>query len=344
LSDLDERRADQTAPDQPSTGSVFSTEGLAPDERHAVYRQTVLRALDACDPDPDFNIHIVALRLDDLALYLTDSAGQTMFRTPEMIAADGLDHYIIRFAMSGSVSGEFDGQAVVSGPGEVLCCDLARPMRLRHGQIKVLDLFMPRAHVALVAPGVDLHGAVLDGHRAGLLIEHLSAVVRRFPLLSTPALPGIARATVELLGACLAMTAGRTGALTPEPPALLRARNYIETHLLESDLTPAAISEAMGLSRSTLYRLFEPLGGVTAFIWERRLHLARAALLDPRRSSRISEIAFECGFSSESHFSRSFRKAFGMRPSDLRATTPEMIGAPRPRGFSRWDVPQDEAD
>jgi AraC-like DNA-binding protein len=133
------------------------------------------------------------------------------------------------------------------------------------------------------------------------------------------------------------MEANRADFGVRESPVLTRARAYIQHNLLEPSLNPARISEALGVSRSTLYRLFEPLGGVTGYVWERRLQLARAALLDPKRVRRISEIAFQCGFSSEAHFSRSFRKAFNIRPSDLRSLQPSLAEEPD-SPFDRWNA------
>jgi AraC-like DNA-binding protein len=315
--------------------SNFSTRSVPPEERHDLYRREVLRALDARDPEPGFCATITSLRLGPHAFYVSETGGQTMFRTREMVAADGLDAYIVQFNIAGSHTGDFDGVAFSAGPGEIGICDLSRPMLLQSTAVKVLTTFLPRAQVEAVAPGVALHGMVLDGNRAGLLVEHLTAVTRWFPQLLPQTLPGITRATVELLGACLAMEAGRAELATRETPLLMRARNYIEHNLLEPSLNPARISEMLGVSRSTLYRLFEPLGGVTAYVWERRLHLARAALLDPKRARRISEIAFQCGFSSEAHFSRSFRRAFNIRPSDLRSLQPS-LGEEADSPFRRW--------
>lgn len=313
----------------------FSTRSVPPEARHDLYRREVLTALDARDPEPGFSASITSLRLGPHAFYVSETGGQTMFRTPEMIAADGYDSYIVQFNIAGSHTGDFDGVTFSAGPGEVGICDLSRPMLLHSTAVKVLSTFLPRAQVDAVVPGIALHGMVLDGNRAGLLIEHLTSVTRWFPQLIPETLPGITRATIELLGACLAMEAGRADFALRESPVLLRARSYVEHNLLEPSLNPAKISEALGVSRSTLYRLFEPLGGVTAYVWDRRLHLARAALLDPKRARRISEIAFQCGFSSEAHFSRSFRKAFNIRPSDLRSLQPSLRDEPD-GPFARW--------
>ena len=322
-------------PHQPLARTNFSTRSVPPEERHDFYRREVLVALDARDPEPGFSANITSLRLGPHAFYVTETGGHTMFRTPEMIAADGHDSYIVQFNIAGSHTGDFDGVPFAAGPGEVGICDLSRPMLLHSTSVKVLSTFLPRAEVEAVAPDIALHGMVLDANRAGLLIEHLTAVTRWFPQLLPETLPGITQATIALLGACLAMEAGRADFGVRESPLLTRARAYVEHNLLEPSLNPARISEALGVSRSTLYRLFEPLGGVTAYIWERRLHLARAALLDPKRARRISEIAFQCGFSSEAHFSRSFRKAFNLRPSDLRSLQPS-LGEEPDTPFSNW--------
>ncbi|WAP71367.1 AraC family transcriptional regulator [Jiella pelagia] len=74
----------------------------------------------------------------------------------------------------------------------------------------------------------------------------------------------------------------------------------------------------MGLSRSTLYRLFEPFGGVAAYILERRLEQAYRALGDSRDLRLIGTIAHGLGFAGESQFSRSFRQRFGRTPSEVR--------------------------
>lgn len=74
------------------------------------------------------------------------------------------------------------------------------------------------------------------------------------------------------------------------------------------------------MSRATLYRLFESIGGIAAYIQSRRLARAYAALVRPaHRHRRLYDIALDWGFVSEAHFSRSFRRAFGLSPSEARA-------------------------
>ena len=60
------------------------------------------------------------------------------------------------------------------------------------------------------------------------------------------------------------------------------------------------------------------------FVLDRRLALARRRLRDPARAGlTISAIAYECGFGDLSYFNRSFRRAYGATPSDVRSGAAE---------------------
>jgi AraC-like DNA-binding protein len=76
----------------------------------------------------------------------------------------------------------------------------------------------------------------------------------------------------------------------------------------------------MSLSRSALYRLFKPTGGVAAFICDRRLQRLSGALADPADHRRAAEKAYACGFADQAQCSRAFRRAYGMTPMVYRAT------------------------
>jgi AraC-like DNA-binding protein len=99
---------------------------------------------------------------------------------------------------------------------------------------------------------------------------------------------------------------------------LARAASYIERNLTSQDLTPASVAEAAHVSRSTLYRLFSPSGGVKRYILNARLDRAWSALADPKQARRVSDVAFDTGFLSDAHFCRAFRRAFGVTPGRVK--------------------------
>ena len=95
-------------------------------------------------------------------------------------------------------------------------------------------------------------------------------------------------------------------------------KTYISSHLSDANLSIKAISEAVRLSSSYLCTIFKAETGdtVTHYITELRMQKARELLLDP--GNRISEISGMVGFSDSNYFSKAFRKAFGVSPSEFR--------------------------
>lgn len=126
-------------------------------------------------------------------------------------------------------------------------------------------------------------------------------------------------AYLELFAACLKDREGeeeedRKGRLSS------RIKSYVEAHLVEPGLNPTGIAEAIGISLRHLHRVFGHKG-ITLGNWirKRRLEQCRQELLSSRARRRsITEIAYSWGFSDSAHFSRSFRREFGIAPRELR--------------------------
>lgn len=96
----------------------------------------------------------------------------------------------------------------------------------------------------------------------------------------------------------------------------------VEKELANPALDAAFIARAVGLSVRHVRRLFaDDAVPLMQWILEQRLERCFGELCDPASGARlIGEIAFSWGFNDQSHFSRVFRKRFGMMPSALRAS------------------------
>ena len=101
---------------------------------------------------------------------------------------------------------------------------------------------------------------------------------------------------------------------------LRRVTETIRERCHEPDLDPATVAAALGLSRRYVHLLFASAG--TTFseeLYACRLHRAQRLLCDKRFDGLgIAEIAWNCGFSEPSHFTRRFRDRFGSTPSAYR--------------------------
>lgn len=85
--------------------------------------------------------------------------------------------------------------------------------------------------------------------------------------------------------------------------------------------SPDAAAREVGISVRYLRFLLEDMGTTfTDLVIERRLDHARQSLSDPALAGkRITDIAYDAGFSDLSYFNRAFRRRFGATPRDVRA-------------------------
>ncbi|MDO9713003.1 helix-turn-helix domain-containing protein [Paracraurococcus lichenis] len=92
--------------------------------------------------------------------------------------------------------------------------------------------------------------------------------------------------------------------------------DYIDANL-NADLTVEELAAAAMLSRFHFARMFKATTGQSPsrYIGQRRLEWAKAGLAQGRS---ITELAYECRFSSESNFVRSFRRVMGVTPGHYR--------------------------
>ena len=98
---------------------------------------------------------------------------------------------------------------------------------------------------------------------------------------------------------------------------ITKAKKYIEEHHTE-DLSLAEVAKAVNTSSFYFCKLFRRITGInfTDYVARTRIERAKNLLLNP--NLRISEIAYEVGFQSLTHFNRVFKRVLGQAPSDYR--------------------------
>jgi AraC-like DNA-binding protein len=106
-------------------------------------------------------------------------------------------------------------------------------------------------------------------------------------------------------------------ALSPQDNAFMtELYQLMEKELSNSELDVARMTEMMRISRTKFYYKVKGLTGENPSVFFKRYKLNRAAQLLQERKHNVSEIADMTGFSTLSHFSTSFKKQFGVSPSE----------------------------
>ncbi|MGB0372837.1 MAG: helix-turn-helix domain-containing protein [Opitutales bacterium] len=105
---------------------------------------------------------------------------------------------------------------------------------------------------------------------------------------------------------------------SPDQEFLQSAFDVLEEFATDSEFSAEFFAEKMHISLRTLHRKMKALTGDTPakLIWNVRLK--KAAVLLRESDLRVTEIAFEVGFSESAHFSRMFKQFFGSSPSEYR--------------------------
>lgn len=103
-----------------------------------------------------------------------------------------------------------------------------------------------------------------------------------------------------------------------EPPVIAKARNYILEHQAE-ELSLTQVAKAVNMSSYYFCKMFKKVVGInfTDYVARVRIEKSKNLLLNP--NLRVSEIAFEVGFQSLTHFNRVFKKILSQSPTDYRA-------------------------
>ena len=331
---------------------VLSTRQLPPEQQLSSWQTLVeplvsVRLPDDKTPADGFPADHVAWNFGGMLLVQQSVPAHSYRRSAERLRASAIDHWCLILPRSGRTWTEVDGRVAEGGAGLVEFRSLGHPFRGRATESESINLYLPRERFARFAAALDArNNTVLSGNFADLLTDFVAGIMERQQTLAAEDLPRIVQAISDLLIAGLAPSGDSVGVPVQMTNLALmeRARQYIHSNLNVADLAPDDLARGLGISRTRLYQMFEPSGGVLHYIQKRRLIAAHEALGDSTDSRRIIDIAESCGFKSAANFSRAFTKEFGYSPREARnALASPRLAEVRPRttqgktsSFENW--------
>jgi AraC-like DNA-binding protein/ligand-binding sensor protein len=102
-----------------------------------------------------------------------------------------------------------------------------------------------------------------------------------------------------------------------EPMAITRAKQFIQENQ-SADLSLGQVAKAVNTSTFYFCKMFKKATGLNFTDYVSRLRIEKAKNLLLNRNLRVSEIAYEVGFQSLTHFNRVFKKIMGQSPTEYR--------------------------
>lgn len=307
---------------------VFSTDGVDPGQRFDMWRSHYdsfnAMALPK-DSGEDFSARNEIWSFGPLALMRNLAPAMMVARTARHARRDSLDHWVIRVARSGSSRYRIGGMCFDARPGLPFLFSVGDPSDSERSWADWLSLYLSRDAFPDITAGLStIRTGVLAMPGSVLLADYLLLLERRLQGATTAEVPMLVAATRSMVAACL-LTDVAPKSVSPEDvdvARLERIRQVVRRNLGSATLDSERLSRLAGVSRSQLYRLFEPHGGVARYVQNLRLRLAHAALTDPDCDTPIAQIGERVGFFDPSSFSRAFRREFGYTPGEVRAAGP----------------------
>lgn len=295
------------------------------------------------DYRPDSWAEFRACGLGAMSVVVIGGTSATVTRTPKLIArADPDMMKLVLVCGTNPCVVQQDGREAHLTTGEFAVYDTRRPYRVACGVdvdrlMGVMTFMFPPSLLPLSRNRVGELTArriPADAGLGDLTSQFLLRLARDIDQYSPAEAARLSTAALEVLATRLARELDAQDWGTPEARrhALLTAvQAFIEQHLGDPGLSPAAIAAAHHISLRSLHQLFHD-EGLTVAGWTRqqRLRRCRRDLTDPSLADRpVVAIASRWGFASAGDFSRSFRAAHGLPPAEYRRSARVVNGSAR---------------
>ncbi|MGR4881548.1 helix-turn-helix domain-containing protein [Streptomyces sp. LARHCF249] len=289
----------------------------------------------------DFQAEAALLDLGALQVSTFAHSPLSSRRTPALIRRGDPEQYQLALITGGRWWMSHRGGDEEFGVGDMILWDTSRPQEtVAHpgdGPNRSIILHLPKDALPLRPDRVDrLLGRRIatDSGMAAVLAQFISSLGEHGSACAPQELRRLGSVAVDLAAACLAHRLDAYGELPAEArERALRERidAFIEHNLGDPQLAPGLIAAAHGISVRSLHALFRGREeSVSAAVRRRRLERARADLARADLAGRpVHEIAARWCFTNAPAFSRAFRAAYALSPTEFRRAAAAGARVPR---------------
>ncbi|WP_427116104.1 helix-turn-helix domain-containing protein [Pseudarthrobacter scleromae] len=292
--------------------------------KHLVAESFVPLAAQTADVD-GFRGQMRSRVLDRMSIVEVTATSHEVHRTPALIARAHERYFKLNLQLEGTGLLVQDNREAVLRPGDLAIYDTNRPYTLTfEEQARMMVVMFPCDALSLPADYVGQLAAVRMAGSTGLsgiVGQFIRQLSENLDVLSGPSGSRLAANALDLVSTMLhAEMDIAPDRMKPQALLAVSIREYIDANLSDPLLSPATIAAAHFISTRHLHNVFHESGTtVASWIRSQRLEGARRDLRDPLHAGKsVGAVAARWGFLDAAHFSRTFRDAFGVPPSDWR--------------------------
>jgi AraC-like DNA-binding protein len=321
----------------------FDTDDLVESERASAFAlliQSLYECIPSGDPD-EFAVHATGYNVADFVFSVVTFSPASFRRDERHLRGVGSDFLVLEAQLTGEQRLMMDGGPVLLLPQHIHLRDWACGFESDATGMSLLSIVIPRSRLLSASvlgegnPVVIWSMEAPEGRTLALLWRELLVNFERVTLAEAETLT---HAFVGFMDGLLGRQHRKDS-----PVTLAAMQRYLMVRL-RSEVGVADLCRHFHVSRSKVYRLFEPVGGVLQFVNAARLERCRVELRhgDPELTE-VGQVAASWGFSDPSSFSRRFRTRFGVAPSavlgearSVQSVKRTPTGSSRSRSSTRW--------
>ena len=301
----------------------FTTHNLESRHRFEAWREAVcsrlINAKSRQTAAGEFSGSFSYDMLTDVALASHSACSSILWqRTAECIRKHPDNDYYLGYIQNGSGHLTQNGHAVTVQSGDFVLYDAAMAFDFAMQDMCIKIVRLPRPQFNRESPRISkMAGSKLDSLRPGvnslrqLMLEAFSWNTSAENVFHSEQLAGT---LMDMISACINLQKSDD---TEKPDLYHQMAKYLKNNLHQHDLSVSTLANTFHISPRTVSRIFAAHNTTPMNVLRHeRLIACRKNLLEGRVRS-ITELALDHGFIDMSHFSLSFKKAFGCSPTSL---------------------------
>lgn len=269
--------------------------------------------------DGFFHGEMKGCQLGSLGLIDVVSPPMEYFRGPLQLR-EHEEHFQLVMQLSGTGIIRQHGKEAVLMPGDIALYSAAAPSSIVYPDgSRTIAVKIPRQSMLERICGEESELAISLGSSSSLGSMIGNMIKDSFAWGIAQSSPSESRLMSGMLDIIAFGFDGNTGGVSApvRKSPIAQIKRYMKNNLGDPDLLLTDVAARHNISMRTLNRLFAAEGtGANRWLWQQRLEASFKALSEGR-VRQVSETALLFGYNDLSHFSKTFKKTYGVTPNQL---------------------------